>query len=302
MTKRIVLAATLCCAACSDDAAPASSAPEITFTCPGGDAIVDGRNQLTVNGTTRAFYADFPRDASQPMGVIFSWHGFTDTPENHRNLASLDPDANPSLPVIVVTPDDTGILPPLGLDWDIGKDEDNVDLMFFEAMLGCLNAQHDIDASRVYSYGFSAGSVMTALLHSTYPELLSAVICQSGAWFNDPAQIALVNVFDVAWSWPELSPTQGGAVLLTHGGPNDVTVLNVLDLEQSAQAAFPFLQNNERVVVDCPHDQGHVLHPDITSTVVSNFVSAHHASAASPYLDGSFSVDDFAPGCTLRLP
>jgi len=221
---------------------------------------------------------------------------------NHRNIVGLDPDANPALPAIVITPDDSGILPPSGLDWDIDSDENNVDLAFFEAMLGCLNEQHDIDAARIYSFGFSAGSVMTAMRHSTYPELLSAVICESGAWFNDQAEIDLVNVFDVAWNWPALDSADGGAVLLTHRGPTDVTVLNVLDLELSAQAAIPFLQANGRVVVDCPHDRGHALHPGVTAAIVSEFISAHRAGRASPYFSDGIAAADFPEGCMLRLP
>lgn len=288
--------------ACGNEAEPTSNAPEITFVCPGGDTIVDGRNELMVGDVTRAFYADFPNDTSKPLGVVFSWHGFTDTPENHRSIAGLDPNASPSVPMIVITPDDTGIQPPLGLDWDIGKDEDNVDAQFFEAILGCLNEQQDIDSSHIHSYGFSAGSVMTALLHSMYPELLSAVVCQSGAWFNDEAEAAMVNVFDVAWSWPELDPEDGGAVLLTHGGPTDVTVLNVLDLEGSAQAAFPFLAEHSRVVVDCAHDDGHVLHPDVSADVVATFLSAHAAGTPSPYLTDTTLDAAFPASCTLRLP
>lgn len=298
----LCLALSSVASACGDDKDPAATAPTITFACPDTAAIVDGRNELRVDGRTRAFYADFPSDDARSMGVIFSWHGFTDTPEHHRDIAGLDPDANAELPVIVITPDDTGIQPPLGLDWDIGKDEDNVDLVFFEAILGCLNAQQDIDASRIYSYGFSAGSVMTALLHSTYPDLLSAVVCQSGAWFNDSAEADLVNLIDVAWSWPELSAQDDGAVLLTHGGARDVTVLNVLDLEASAQAAMPHLQTHGRVVVDCPHDGGHVLHPQVDADVVSAFISAHRAGTPSSYFDDGYDAADFPEGCMLRLP
>lgn len=276
--------------------------PAIPFACPGG-SIAPGNNTLTVNGVPRVFHAEFPSDRSRSMGVLFSWHGFTDTVENHRRIAGLNPNADPAQPVVVITPDDTGMLPPLGLDWDIGRGtpaDANVDIAFFEAMLGCLNTQYPIDATRLYSYGFSAGSVMTSLLHSRHPKLLSAIVNVSGAWFNDPAQEAMVNVFDVDWNWPPLDPADGGAVLLTHGGPGDVTILNVMDLERAAQAAFPFLKAANRVVVDCPHNRGHVIHPEVTGAVVSRFISAHRAGQPSPYRSGGY--QGLPASCTLRLP
>ncbi|NUP14503.1 MAG: hypothetical protein HOW73_51390 [Polyangiaceae bacterium] len=274
----------------------------IPFACPGG-RIAPGMNQVQVGDLTRSFYVDFPSDPSQPMGVVFSWHGFGDTLENHRAASALDPNGDPALPLAVITPDDSGLQPPMGLDWDIAKGtpaDTNRDLAFFEAMLGCMNAQYSIDPTRIYSYGFSAGSVMTSLLHSRYPGLLSAIVAISGAWFNDPAEQDLVNFIDIAWSWPELDPADGGTVLLTHGGPNDQTVLGIMNLEDAAQAAFPFLKAANRIVVDCPHENGHSPHPEMTPAMVSAFFSAHRAGQPSPYESGT--IQGFPASCQLRLP
>jgi predicted esterase len=274
----------------------------IPFLCPGG-TIAPGMNTVPVGSAMRVFYADFPTDTSQPMGVLFSWHGYGQTAQDFRASTALDPNGDPSLPVVVITPDDSGLQPPVGLDWDIAKGtpaDMNVDIAFFEAMLGCLNAQHDIDPQRIYSFGFSAGSVMTSLLHSRHPELLSAIIAVSGAWFNDQAEKDLVMLFTLDWNWPPLDPAHGGTVLLTHGGPTDVTVANILDLEASAQAAFPFLKAAGRVVVDCAHTQGHTPHPEVTPAVISKFISEHRAGEPSPYQMGGYA--GFPASCMLRLP
>lgn len=280
-----------------------------SFTCPDGTAIfAEGSNTITIAGADRTFFADFPDDTSSSMGVLFSWHGFGGSADNFKDIG-LDPDANPSLPVIVITPEDSGLQPlgnPQGLDWDIrsaAPDYDNVDFAFFEGMLACLDEQQDIDPARIYSFGFSAGSVMSGLLHSQYPDLLAAVILESGAWLNDQAEIDLVNVIDVDWQWPALDPDDGGAVLLTHGGPNDRIVIlgvNIISLEDAAQAAFPFLDMANRVVVDCAHTGGHILDPNVTPAVISAFISAHRAGEPSPYRDGT--LDGFPESCTLRLP
>jgi len=289
--------------ATSDAGGADAGGPPIPFGCPGG-SITAGMNSLTVGGKARTFYADLPSDPSKPMGVLFSWHGFNDSLTHHRQIAGLDPNANPALPVVVITPDDTGLPPPTGLDWDIGRGarNENPDLLFFEAMLGCLHAQLPIDSARIYSFGFSAGSVMSSLLHSVYPELISAVVAASGGWFNDPAQAKLVNWLTVKWGWPALDPHQQGAVLLTHGGPSDVAVFSVFDLEKAAEAAFPFLRAHNRVVIDCAHDRGHALHPEVTGSVVSRFISAHRAGTPSPYRSGGYAAADYPSSCQLRLP
>jgi hypothetical protein len=77
--------------------------PAIPFACPGG-SIAPGNNTLIVNGVPRVFHADFPSDRSRGMGVLFSWHGFTDTVDNHRRISGLNPNADPAQPVVVITP------------------------------------------------------------------------------------------------------------------------------------------------------------------------------------------------------
>ena len=226
-----------------------------------------------------------------------------------RNLG-FDPDANPDLPVLVLTPEDTGLGPfgnPRGLDWDIRSgmpDYSNVDFPFFEAMVGCAKQQLDIDTKRIASFGFSAGSVMTSLLHTRYPSLFSVIIPASGVWFNDPAQIDMVNFIQVDWQWPALDATGiGTPILSTHGGGGDVIGalgITLINLEAAAQAALPFLANAGRVVIDCHHNGGHTLHPEITAQVISDFVSAHRAGEPSPYLNGD--LTGLPASCTLIQP
>ncbi|MCC6645180.1 MAG: hypothetical protein IT374_06375 [Polyangiaceae bacterium] len=276
------------------------------FACPGAPAV-GGVNTVEVGGVARSFHVQLPRDTSRPLPVVFSWHGYNDPGSDGdaagwRGADQLDADADPSFPVIVVTPLDADFDIPVGLDWqlDQGRAPANADLAFFEAMMGCLHAGFEVDPARVYSYGFSAGSVMTSLLHSAYPGLFSAVVCASGMWFNDPAEVALIKLITVTPSWPALDPRDGGAVLLTHGGPKDATVLNVANLEDMAQAAFPFLKAGGRIVVDCPHDHAHALHPGLSAAHVLRFFAAHRAGQSSPLVAGPLA--GFPEGCAVRLP
>ncbi|HVH46569.1 MAG TPA: PHB depolymerase family esterase [Labilithrix sp.] len=276
------------------------------FACPGGNTIKPGlNNNFMVNGAARTLTADFPAKTDQPMAVIFSWHGYQQDTEQFRKEVQFNPNQDPAIPAIIVTPDDTNILPPLGLDWKIvnpAPGQVNVDLAFFEAMLGCLNAQHKIDATRIYSTGFSAGSVMTSLLHAEYPKVVTTVANISGAWMNDKAETASIAfpLNGIAWNWPPLDSADRGNVLLTHGGDSDVTVANIMNLEKSAQAAFPYLKVNRRTVVDCAHDKGHTGHPEVPAAVITKYLFAHRTGQPSPYANGAFG--GYPGSCQLRLP
>jgi predicted esterase len=278
----------------------------IPFACPGGTVVQDLNDGFTVGSAQRKFYADFPADTSKPMAVIFSWHGYGDTAANFRFLG-LNPDADPSFPFVVITPESTGLFPPAGLDWAIfqGATSDaNADADLFEGVLGCLNEQYAIDPTRIYSVGFSAGAIFTNLLHSRYPKLLAATLDYSGAWFDDPAETANVNTigFNVTFSWNPLDAADHGAVLMTHGGANDsfgFGTTKVIDFEQEAQAALPFLTNAGRVVIDCAHSNGHQPAPDVGPAVAQKFLAAHQLGQPSPLLT---EFSGYPSSCTLHTP
>jgi poly(3-hydroxybutyrate) depolymerase len=272
------------------------------FTCPGGN-IGPGTNTLMVRGRQRTFVADFPANPTRRMGILFSWHGYNQAEGQHRTASNLQPDGDPALPVVVITPDDVDFELPVGLDWqlDEGSVDKNVDLQFFEAMVGCLNQQYDIDPARIHSLGYSAGSVMTALLHSVYPRLVRNVICISGMWFNDQKEIDAIIFAGAVLkpTWPALRQEDGGTILLTHGGLTDIAAV-IINLETMAQNAFPFLAQAGRVVVDCAHNNGHTGSPDVGPSVISRFISVNPSDIPSPYLSGGYS--GFASSCKLRLP
>ncbi len=297
-------------AACTGDSeepheGDAARAQVEAFVCTDPSVeIVPGLNTIDVNGRTRTFVADFPSDPSARLGILFSWHGYNQPEGEHRTFSNLDPDGDPAHPVVVITPDDVDFDLPTGLDWQIteGSVENNVDLRFFEAMVACLNAQLDIDPNRVSSLGFSAGSVFSSLLHTVYPKLIRTVVAISGMWFNDPAQVSLIGLGGgslISPTWPPLDPSDGGTILLTHGGPSDIAAA-IINLEAMAQAAFPFLAEANRVVIDCPHNSGHTGHPDVGPEVISKFLSENPSDQDTPYLSGGYA--GFPSSCALRLP
>jgi predicted esterase len=281
------------------------------FTCPGA-AIMPGLNENWVaGGQKRSFYADFPKDTTKPLAVLFWFHGYSDTAKNFRQFGPV-PDDYPDMPFVLITPEDTNLLPvgtPQGLDWDIfsaksGTPNREGDL--FEAVLGCLGQGYTVDESRIYVGGFSAGAITTNMLVSRYQDTIAASITFSGAWFNDPAEVKAVNTlgFPVDFAWNDLVPGKGGMLLLTHGGPNDQFGQGgqqIINFENSYQDAVPFLLAAKRPFIDCAHTNGHQPHPGITADIAVAYLKAHQAGKPSPYLGGK--LDPMFPSsCTLHEP
>jgi predicted esterase len=241
--------------------------------------IVAGQSTIVVNGATRSFSVQLPRDTSH-MALLFLWHGWMQSPADFANKivydvpsgnwVPFDPNAFP-MPLMIVTPLDTKLLPPAGLDWDIASGA--ADFPFFEGMLQCIQQQFTIDKTRTYSFGFSAGAVFTNLLSAKYPHLFAATISESGTWFNDQTEWSDVSVPIVQWQWPAFDPADRGNVLLTHGGSKDFAT--VISLESANQKALPYLHSNERTVTECAHTFGHTLDPDLTQRMYYDYLWAH---------------------------
>lgn len=254
--------------------------------------IVDGTSSLVVNGKTRTFEVRLPANKVAKAALLFEWHGFLQNSDTFMNTVVYDPPAGAwkpfdpnafNIPLITIAPRDENLIPVWGLDWDIVSGEK--DFPFFEAMLTCVEAQFNVDTSRVYSIGFSAGAVFTNLLAAAYPKLFAATISESGTWFNDQSEwseilVPLIGTVFMKWMWPALTPADGGAVLVTHGGPNDFAT--VISLENCAEKALTFLYANGRDVTECTHLFGHTLEPDLTQAMYFQFMWEHQLGGPRP--------------------
>lgn len=254
--------------------------------------IVSGTNTVTVNGKTRTFEVRLPANLSAKAGILFQWHGFLQNSADFANTIVYDPaggawrpfDPNAfNIPLITIAPRDRGLIPVWGLDWDIVSGEK--DFPFFEAMLTCVEQQFAVDTTRVYSFGFSAGAVFTNLLAAAYPHLFAATISESGTWFNDKAEwseiiVPLIGTTFMKWLWPALTPADGGAVLITHGGANDFAT--VISLENANEKALDFLYAGGRDVTECTHQFGHTLAPDLAQAMYYRFMWDHQLGAPKP--------------------
>jgi len=271
----------------------------LSFTCT---PVANGVGAVSVNGAApRQYYVDLPTDTSQPMALLFSWHGYMQAPLDFKNLMGFDPNGA-AMPIVVVTPTDTGLFLPQGLDWYILGSNGNVDFPYFEGMLHCLESQFGIDDTRVYSFGFSAGAVFTNLLASQWPHLFAATISESGAWFSDTPEVACIDGVGliVPWDWPPLAPADKGNVLMTHGGPTDYAT--IISIECADTAALPFLLKNDRTVVDCAHTAGHAIDPEVKNQMIYEYLLAHQLGKPSPLQGSGPPFPDFPPSCSVNLP
>lgn len=290
--------------------------PEPPPECP---EVTEGLNIIHLGDTERRFWVNSPASAEATPSAVFWFHGYSGPTDPHtdalNNSALLDdigihPDADPSFPFVRVLLEDTNLQPLAGLDWDIRTDEPNRDLALFDVVVQCVMAHRGVPQDRIFAAGFSAGATIANLLHSARPEVVRAIYTGSGLWVNEPlnrqlAQRVTLGLPLVNWDWPALPPVEPGlaAILLTHGGPGD----NVpgspnpipSNLTEAGRAAVGMLVDGGRLVIECEHNGGHTLHPEVTGQVVLDFFAAHVGTGPSPWMT---SAPPLPSSCTLHVP
>ena len=290
---------------------PVQPAVPIAFSCPAGAAaITEGLNAgWSSRGQARDFIANLPNvDAQTPVAVVFAWHGVGDTAQNfHSFVQGIGNPSDADFPYVMITPQGLKLQPigtaVVGMEWDILdglKGDDNIDAGLFEDVLGCLAESYTIDGSRIYSLGFSGGAIMSNLLHARYPEHVGAVFSMSGAWFNNEDTVNGVSTgpLSVTIQWDAMNPSHEGTVWMTHGGTQDNYAIpmlanlgvpngEIINFENSAQFARPWLQEQNRTVIACSHDRGHSNHPNIPMSLVGEFFEAHQAGTPSKWVSAN---------------
>lgn len=289
------------------------------FDCPDDTPIAAGWNTVTLDGVARRYHIDLPGAGADNAAMLFGFHGFsgsispTSDAEHFRNELwngmGLNPDRRADFPFILVLMEDTNLQPLDGLDWDLRTDDPNVDLPYFEAIVGCLSAHLGADQQKVFALGFSAGATFANLIHSKYPHILRAFISESGLWANQEDNLRIAHevtagVALIDWDWPALQVVEPGAaaVLLTRGGPRD-TIQGVgapADLDEAGMYARDWLHAMGRVVIDCPHRGGHILHPGVGREAILAFFAAHQHPGVSPLLDNDLA--ELPNGCEILRP
>jgi hypothetical protein len=162
------------------------------------------------------------------------------------------------------------------VEWRFRDTEDPViDLALFDDLLYCLDEQLDVDNTRVYTGGFSAGALWSSYLVLHRSEFLAAAAIFSGG-------------VDGLFFYE--TPTRLVPSLLAWGGVKDLYA-GVFSFDQQTKALSKKLREDGGFVIECDHGLGHTVPFGGTSWAVP-FVLAHRWGEPSPYatsgLDASF--------------
>jgi len=230
--------------------------------CP---ALVEGTNADFQSGDfSRTFELRLPED---PAGapVVFAWHWLGGNASQILNWGEFGgwPDDHD---VIVIAPETRG----LPYEWDTFDGADTPDLTFFDDMLSCVAQQYDVDMTRVYSTGMSAGGLWTVTLTQYRSQWLAASAPLSG------------GATEYEWS-----PEAAIPMMLTWGGPSDTygSGANEFSFHEANELLSTYLDDGGHFQVHCVHSDGHTLPPGGTDYVWS-FFEDHPLGATSPWAGG----------------
>ena len=180
----------------------------------GGMSVASGlatstRLKITSGGSSREYIIDIPAnyDPTHPYRLIFSWHqaygsdtgnaigqypagnGPNFDAKNYAYFGLSREATAANQPAIFVAPEGIGNLP-----WDFKRDS-----VLFDDLLALVDANLCIDDSRVFSTGFSFGSMMSYALSITRQTKLRAVVAMAAANYNLPNEPTDTNAAPVAY-------------------------------------------------------------------------------------------------------
>jgi len=214
--------------------------------------LVAGENAFESAGQARTFRvytpSSLPDGASPP--VVFLWHGLGQPIDEIETMSALRDDVDAKGFVLVV-PESLA----LPVEWDQLTSSDNVDLAFFDDMLTCLGAKLNVDPSRVYTAGLSAGA-----LWSTYLTMFRS------------EQIAAAALFSGGLLVPYPAPAVKRPLLGAWGGVEDIAFEQNFDTLVRDLAAVVIPAGH--FFVGCNHGQGHTWEPEFTPWAL-DFLFAH---------------------------
>lgn len=156
-------------------------------------------------------------DGTEAYPLVFSWHGYGSSAEDHLAYADFRPLAE-SEELLVVVPQGAGSPSRFNLGAGIVGETD--DVAFADALIDRVGADYCLDASRVYSTGVSNGGGMSALLGCRRSDRFAAVSMNALLLFPDGCGQA-VPVLGMMGDADLVVPIQGGEVNCCGGWPID---------------------------------------------------------------------------------
>lgn len=147
------------------------------------DDTVPLARTLVWGGRTRDYDVYKPVSApAGPLPLVIALHGSSQSADQFRHVAKFSLAAERDR-FLVAYPEG------VGLNWNDGRDvagietyDQNVDdVGFLNAMVAAVDAEFDVNLSRVYAAGFSNGAIMALRWAQETPETLAGVGCVAGS-------------------------------------------------------------------------------------------------------------------------
>jgi hypothetical protein len=204
---------------------------------------------------TRQFRLIVPAayDGGEAWPVVFGWHWLNSSSNSFIRDGELE-SATEQMHFIAAMPDkrvnDAGNRYYL-FDWPfVDPLEAPKETLFFDDMLACISQQYNVDRSRVYGIGVSAGALWVTYLSTTAEaNRFAAIESLSGGLGEDPTGTWKINFVPQDNKFP---------AIVLWGGPFDWLIIN---FNQASQKYRDALLADHHFVVQCEHDAGHAIPP-----------------------------------------
>jgi hypothetical protein len=194
-------------------------------------------------------------DGSTPYPLMFAWHWLNASSGSFVSQGELE-SAIDEFPFIIVLPDerqrDNGDKV-YQFDWPFAETWGaEPELLFFDDLLSCVDANFNIDHAQVHGIGVSAGALwVTYLSTTTRSAHLASVVSLSGG-------LGAVGFNGTGWQMEWAPQPRKFPAIVLWGGEHDW--LGV-DFEAASMAYRDALIGDGHFVVECVHDQGHAVPP-----------------------------------------
>ena len=259
-----------------DSSGVAELASLTTDSCP---TMESGNIKLSYDWGNRKAKLIVPDGAPAGMPVLFAYHGLGDTPANFSSFMDFKELSNDHEMVIVLPEGDPNNL----IEWGFmsGGEED---LAMYDDLRTCLSQQLDVDMTRFFATGFSAGALWTTFLSTRRADTLAAAMVMSGG---------TGTIVDYE------TPAAPLPFLLMWGGTVDTYPIMVIEIsfEETTLAFSEALRADGHFVVHCNHGKGHTVPWPEGPNTVEQWLIPHVFGEDSPF--ASDGLSGFPSYCSI---